>query len=704
MTDASATTRRERRAQAWRAALLVTALLVVALAVLWDWNWFRGTIERRVEAATGREFAIGGDLDVDLGRVIVIRVSDLTLANTRWSLTPEMARADLLRVEIPFWPLLRGERVLRRTDLVRPALLLERNRRGNANWHFEPKRPRRDEPLAWSFGEVRIHDGRLDVRDSPLGTNLRLTVDSATPQAGAESVRLLFRGSGRYRGHPFQLDGWADSPVALLERADAAYRLEIAARAGTTRGRAHGALKVPIDPARFRVSVELSGNDLEDLYPLLGLAVPSTPPYRLTGELERDGRSFTLHEMSGRVGDSDVQGQVRVDLTGERAHLEADLQSSNLDLDDLGGLLGLPPGTGADESASPRQREEARRRAAGSRLLPDRDYDLRKLSSMDATVHLHADRVDAGKWPVDSFAMNLRLRKALLELDPLDIGFAGGRVAGKVTLDARHEVIAAGAELAVRDVDLEHLWPDMDPANVGRLGGRIDLSGRGNSIADMFATADGEVQAAMGAGRFSNLLLELAGLDVAETLKFLLGKDRTVPLRCAYGDFAFEDGVMQTRALVFDTTDTVVFGSGSIRFDEEKLALEIRPQPKDVSPFSLRGPLDIGGTLKKPQFSPKPKPLLARALAAAALYAVAPPAALLAFIETGPGEDIDCHGSGPARASRAEQAEADGELEGKPGAGADADAAEEPASEAKALEEDEEDDDERPRSRAPKQP
>lgn len=662
MTDASATTRRERRAQAWRAALLVTALLLVALVVLWDWNWFRGSIERRVEAATGREFTIAGDLDVDLGRVIVIRVSDLSLANTRWSLTPEMTRADLLRVEIPFWPLLRGERILRRTDLVRPALLLERNRRGEANWHF--RRERRDEPLAWSFGEVRVHDGRLDVRDSPLGTNLRLTVDSATPQAGADSVRLLFRGSGKYRGHPFQLDGWADSPVALLERADAAYRLEIAARAGTTRGRAHGALSVPIDPARFRVNVELSGNDLEDLYPLLGLAVPSTPPYRLTGELARDGRVFALHDMTGRVGDSDVQGQVRIDLEGGRPHLQADLQSSNLDLDDLGGLLGLPPGSGKDESASPRQREEAQRRAASPHLLPDRDYDLRKLNSMDATVHLHADRVDAGKWPVDSFAMNLQLRDGLLELDPLDVGFAGGKVAGKVRLDARHEVIAAGAELGLREIELGRLLPDMKPANVGRLGGRVDLSGRGNSIADMFATADGEVQAAMGAGRFSNLLLELAGLDVAETLKFLVGKDRTVRLRCAYGDFAFEDGVMQARSLVFDTSDTVVFGSGTVRFDEEKLAMEIRPQPKDVSPLSLRGPLEIGGTLKDPQFSPKPKPLLARALAAAALYAVAPPAALLAFIETGPGEDIDCHGSGPARASRAEQAEADPEREG----------------------------------------
>jgi uncharacterized protein involved in outer membrane biogenesis len=93
---------------------------------------------------------------------------------------------------------------------------------------------------------------------------------------------------------------------------------------------------------------------------------------------------------------------------------------------------------------------------------------------------------------------------------------------------------------------------------------------------------------------------------------------------------------------VFDTNDTVMFGKGELDLDEEALALEIRPEPKDFSPVSLRGPLDIGGTFKHPKFRPKAKPLLGRAAAAVALYAITPPAALLALIETGPGENVDC--------------------------------------------------------------
>ena len=111
---------------------------------------------------------------------------------------------------------------------------------------------------------------------------------------------------------------------------------------------------------------------------------------------------------------------------------------------------------------------------------------------------------------------------------------------------------------------------------------------------------------------------------------------------CAYGDFGVEEGVARTRSLAFDTTDTVILGEGSISLRDEELDLVLKPRPKDVSPVSLRVPLEVRGTFKDPQLSPQPGPLVARAALAAALFAIAPPAALLALIETGPGKDVGC--------------------------------------------------------------
>jgi hypothetical protein len=46
--------------------------------------------------------------------------------------------------------------------------------------------------------------------------------------------------------------------------------------------------------------------------------------------------------------------------------------------------------------------------------------------------------------------------------------------------------------------------------------------------------------------------------------------------------------------------------------------------------------------LKDPSFRPKAGPLATRAAIAGALYVIAPPAALLALIETGPGGKVLC--------------------------------------------------------------
>jgi uncharacterized protein involved in outer membrane biogenesis len=285
-------------------------------------------------------------------------------------------------------------------------------------------------------------------------------------------------------------------------------------------------------------------------------------------------------------------------------------------------------------------------------VLPDRPYDLEKLRSMDAIVKFRAAKVDAGKLPIESFAAEVRLEGGLLRIKPLDVGIAGGRVTGSIRLDARNDTIATAANLHARDVELPKLFPRTIPDSVGRIAGDMKLEGHGNSVASMFATANGKVGTVMGSGRFSNLLLELAGLDVAESLKFLLGKDRAVALRCAYADFDVDDGIMKTEAFAFDTTDTVLFGEGKLNLKNESIDLELDPQPKDFSLVSLRVPLEVGGTFKDPSFGPKSGPLAARTAVAAALYSVAPPAALLALIETGPGENVDCGSGHPHQKNR----------------------------------------------------
>jgi uncharacterized protein involved in outer membrane biogenesis len=99
---------------------------------------------------------------------------------------------------------------------------------------------------------------------------------------------------------------------------------------------------------------------------------------------------------------------------------------------------------------------------------------------------------------------------------------------------------------------------------------------------------------------------------------------------------------MNTRNLVFDTTDTRVDGEGKVSLRDETLALRLHVRPKDRSPLALRTPIEVKGTFKQPKFGPEKRALTLRALASGALFMLAPPLALVGTVDLGGGKDATC--------------------------------------------------------------
>lgn len=618
------------------------AAAIVVLLVLFEWNWLRRPVERIVQWQTGRSFHIGGDLDVDLGRVTRIRADRLTFGNAAWSKEPTMASAERAELSVAVLPLVfKRETRLPEIHLSKPNLRLETGPDGTGNWVFG----RNTGESRVRYGALRIDDGRLLYLDPARKTDLDIRLSSAKDAAQAASLPVDVEGKGRWAGNRFTVAGRVESPLALHD-SDKPYRIDLRAAAGPTRAHARGTLLDPFRLRGFDLRLMLAGQDLEDLFPLIGVATPPTPPYRLDGRFSREGDTWRYDDFTGVVGDSDLGGSASVTVGRERPLLKADLVSKRLDFDDLAGFIGAPPQTGGSESSNAEQRAQAARAAAEARVLPDTPYDLAKLRSMDADVRWKAHRINAPSLPIDDMEAHLLLDAGLLRLEPLNFGVARGDIRSQIRMDARGDPIRTQARIAVRGLDLGELFPqaELTRSAIGRIGGDVALSGTGNSIAGILGSADGDIALGMGRGRVSNLLMELAGLDVAEALKFLVTKDRTVPVRCAFGDFAVKDGVMQARALGFDTTDTIIVGKGRVSLKDETLDLELRPRPKDRSILALRSPLVVGGTFKDPSFHPDFKRLGLRGATALVLGSIAPPAALLATLELGPGEDSGCGG------------------------------------------------------------
>lgn len=627
------------RRHPWLTALGVVALALAALIALWDWNWFKGPVERQVEARTGRKLEIGGNLDVELGRVPVIRADALSFANAPWAKQPLMASAQRLELAIELWPLLKGEIRIPDIRLTQPRVYLQSDREHGGNWVFKSagggELP--------TFRRIWIDDGRMQFLDPADKTDIRLDIASRAPRREDAAPPVEVEGKGRWKNNAFTLQGRAESPLELRDTQNP-YRLNLHAAAGATRAHARGELVDPFHLRDFDLQFALSGKNLADLYPLIGVAIPPTPPYALDGRLRRSDALWRYDGFTGKVGDSDLSGNASVDTAGKRPYLRADLASRRLDFDDLAGFVGAAPQQGRGESTNPELAAQHARQDASARLLPDTPYRLDKLRSMDADVKLKAARIEAPGWPLDDMQARLLLEDGLLKLDPLDFGVADGDIRSTVVMDARAPTLRTRADIRAQRLTLAKLMPGVKLGQdaIGKIGGRIALTGNGNSIAKMLGSSDGSVAVGMGQGQISNLLMEFTGIDVAEILKFKLTGDHKIPIRCGFGDFAVKDGVMTAKSLAFDTSDTVLIGSGTIDLNQEKLDLVIRPRPKDRSLLALRTPLLVTGSFKQPNARPDYKRLGLRGAAALALGAIAPPAALLATLELGPGKDTGC--------------------------------------------------------------
>lgn len=636
------------------AALLVALVLFVAL---FNWNSARPWLDQRLTTSIGRPVAINGSLTVNWMRNPDARgvarwvpwprftARDIGIANPAWARQPRFATVQQVRFSLNPIALVSRTIDIPSLKLYGPAVDVERDKQGRANWTFKFAHGNGNWKLA--IGEVGFDAGSIHWNDAKLDMHLGIDVkplgkpipfDQIVPASGSatttpphskQAYYFAWTARGTWRGASARGSGRIGSVLALSDTS-MPFPLQAELRLRDLHIVMAGTLTDPAHLGALDLNLDVSGNSMSHLYALTGVNLPTTAPFTTRGRLLARIRQgvFEYDKFDGKVGRSDLHGSVTYTNNGPRPKLTGTLTSNVLDFADLAPLIG------ADSNAAKAQRGETQKQPA-DRILPVETFDTARWRSMDADVHFTGTRiVRKGALPISDLSTHLVLNDGLLTLDPLALSAAGGSLQANIMLDGRKDPMHGEATLKLRHLQLKRLFPTVDlmHTSLGQINGDAALKGDGNSVARLLGTSDGEVKLLINNGAVSKLLLEEAGLNIGNIIITKLAGDKPEKINCAAADLVAKDGTWRPRLFFVDAETMRIDVDGSIDLKDETLDLVMHPHSKGIRLLSLRSPLYLRGTLKHPDAGVEKGPLLARGVGAAVLGVVAAPAAALAAL------------------------------------------------------------------------
>ena len=622
----------------------VAVLLGIALGLFVDPNRYRGAIEKRVQEASGRPFAVSGAIKLEVFPWLALEVGKVTLGNPAgFGMEPQFV-AERVRFGVRLMPLLAGHLQIDRVAVEGLSISLIKRADGHTNWEDLARQnsagdkgqsadlnhaslagidlSRVSLTLRDDTGHslTRIHD--LEFHTGALGPArpvdlaLSLIVDSGV-QTPATRLALQTRAIVDTQRSvatlmDLKLSGerMLPAPATPTPFSLAAARLAIDWQKGTLASAKLdlqlGSLVLSAEASGehlfaeriLRGSIRMSEQPLRKLAAESGWALPLTrgadtfARLAVSAGFRITGHTLTLEDIDVLVDQTRMRGRVVID-TAQMPSIEADLHLDSIDVDayraptEPGGTTVRP----AEAKPSP---------------LP-----VALLHAFNARGRVAIELVTLAGLSLTEVRMPFDLHDAQLRLVPSAKAF-GGTAAGEIRLDASRDTPALAVTQDIRGVDVGAVFKAY--AKSDRLSGRANahtkLLGSGKTDAALLASLAGPIDVEIQSGA-------LEGLDIAYEIQRAQalfnqqvppgrsGPERT-PFNALNSRSRLEQGVLATDTLQMETPLLKVTGKGTFRLSDQVVDYQLSAWLQEVrapgastagSPRSIEIPLAVTGTV-----------------------------------------------------------------------------------------------------------
>jgi uncharacterized protein involved in outer membrane biogenesis len=455
------------------------------------------------------------------------------------------------------------------------------------------------EGLAGTLGRAEFTaDGRVGRPPRFVGTDLEINSDGPDASLFKAATGLEIPVA------PFQVNG-------RLERLEDSFRFHrIRVRVGEHQVFVDGSLGEPPEFVGTDLEIHASGPDTNLYEALAGLPNLPDTPFTIDGRFHGTPELFSTPEFRLTFGDSHLEGEFKVDITGKPA-VEARLNSRVLDLRRLRDQLEVPKDA---THVAPSEANDTRR-AKGDLLFRDEPLNLAWLQAADADVAIRIDRLYLRAMRFRDLAVDVHLEEGRLEIERAAAAGRGeGRMTGSLLLEPIHDGYRLETDISLRQIRLD------PPEAVTQLLQRppididIDFEAVGASPHELAGSTNGTVQLVIGTGIFDSSMLDLVTADILLTLLNAFNpfakEDPTTELQCGVALLSISDGIAKLEPMAFQSDKMTLLGEGKINLETEKLNLSWVTKPRKgigVSASMITNPyIKLGGTLSNPSIELKP--------------------------------------------------------------------------------------------------
>lgn len=579
-------------------ALLLGALVLVGALFLVPGDKIARVAAEQIQAQTGREVSIGGEVRFTLWPVLGVTTGPVRVANADWAGPEPMFAAESLSVGVSAPDLLTG--TIRVTEIAahRPDVRLRRAKDGRGNWEFG----RQEAPVPGGSGaapassrtvtleRLVLTQARLEWIDGGAApvtlSGLDATLDWPDP-AGAASFALALAPAGERIGVEATIGAFRsflDGEVAPLAARIAAPggAISFDGRANTG-GAAAGRLALKASDTVQMLAA--AGLGRVDIPAGAGRAAEIATDATYTA----DGR-LSLRNLALTLDQNHLSGAADLDLSG-KPNFTAQLKAGALDVSTLAGPS-AKGGTGGQ--------------AAGPEAWSEAPIDASAFSLVDGTLSLSADSLRTSVTEFGAVNLTIGIDRARAVVDIARLDAFGGRLTGQFVANNR-KGFSVGGKLSASGIEMARALKDL--AGVERFSGKtdaeIDFLGSGQSEAAIMRSLSGKGAVRMGQG-------VIAGIDLDALMKSGQGGGGTTVFDSLTASYTMTGGNLVNRDLALllknyraDGTGRIGIGARDIDYLFTPVALRARGGEGLAVPIRIEGPWahprivpDLEGVLK----------------------------------------------------------------------------------------------------------